>query len=367
MRSSDPVRFAIVGGGVMSENHVRALAAAPETRLVAIADYPRDRGGREGRGAELARKNGVEIYQPDYRRLLDDPRVEALIIVLPNNLHAEVALQAIEAGKHVVIEKPLCLLLADADLIVERAREKKVVVGYAEELPFVPKFVRAKALVQKGAIGELFFLKQVESHSGPYSDWFFDTQQGGGGALMDMGCHSIEYARWMFDKRPVRKVTARMHSYLHKERGPLEDHVIIHLEWDDGKTALLESGWSLHGGMESVSRLQGTRGVLDVDLLRGNGYRMFTLDGVASEGLIPGWTVPELAWLEENGYPQELTEFARAIREGREASESAADGRAVLEIMWAAYASAAQGRTIELPFVPDPFWRYPAQVWVDRK
>lgn len=366
MSSAEPVRFALVGGGVMSENHARALAASPHTTLVAVADYPRDRGGREGRGAELARRHGVARYAPDYRQLLDDPAVEALLVVQPNALHAEVALAAIEAGKHVVIEKPLCLSLADADRIITRARAQGVVVGYAEELPYCPRFLRARELVEKGAIGELFFLKQVEAHAGPYSDWFFDPLLGGGGALMDMGCHSIEYARWMFDKRPVRRVTAQMSRYLHAARGPLDDHVIVHLEWDDGRTALLESGWALHGGMESVSRLQGTRGVLDVDLLRGNGMKLYALDGVADEGLAPGWNVPEYAWLWENGYPQELSDFAEAIRQGRAPRESAEDGRAVLEIMWAAYVSAAEGRTVSLPFVPEARWRYPAEPWVMR-
>lgn len=366
MPSAEPVRFAIVGGGVMSENHVKALAASPDTELVAIADYPRDRQGREGRGAELARKHQIGRYAGDYRRMLEDPAVEAVLVVLPNALHAEVALAAVEAGKHVVIEKPLCLSLADADRLIARAAELKRVIGYAEELPYCPRFLRARELVDKRAIGDLFYLKQIEAHSGPYSDWFFDPPMAGGGALMDMGCHSIEYARWMFGKRPVRRVTARMSAYLHHARGPLDDHVVVHLEWDDGKSALLESGWSLHGGMESTSRLQGTRGVLDVDLLRGNGMRLFALDGVMDEGLIPGWTVPEYAWLWENGYPQELSDFAQAIRSGGVPRESGEDGRAVLEIMWAAYVSAAEGRTVELPFTPDPKWRYPAEPWVSR-
>lgn len=366
MRSSEPVRFAIVGGGVMSDNHARALAAAPDAELVAVADYPRERGGRPGRGAALAQKYGVSRYSADYRQLLDDPAVEALIVVLPNALHAEVALQAVDAGKHVVIEKPLCLLLDDADRLIARAAERGVIVGYAEELPYCPRFLRARELVDKGAIGELFYVKQVEAHSGPYSDWFFDPMMAGGGALMDMGCHSIEYARWMFGKRPVRRVTARMGAYLHRARGPLDDHVVVQLEWDGGQTALLESGWALHGGMESTSRLQGTRGVLDVDLLRGNGMKLFALDGVSDEGLIPGWTVPEYAWLWENGYPQELSDFAQAIRTGRAPRETGQDGRAVLEIMWAAYVSAAEGRTVELPFRPDVRWRYPAEPWVMR-
>lgn len=367
MSSFEPVGYGVVGGGWMAETHARALAAAPQTRLVAIADYPRTRTNAS-RGQALASKYGVETHYDDYRRLFDDPRVEIVLVSLPNVLHAEVALAALDAKKHVVVEKPLCFSLDDADRMLALARQNRRIIGYAEELCFCPKLVRAKELVSSGAIGELFFVKQIEAHAGPYSDWFFDPTLAGGGALMDMGCHSVEYARWMFGKAPVRRVTARMQTFLHKERttpsGTLEDHVLVHLEWDDGKSALLESGWALQGGMESISRLQGTRGVLDVDLLGGNGMELFSMDGSSSAGVFAGWTRPDYEWLWQNGYPQELTEFARAVREERTPSESGADGRAVLEIIWAAYESAATGRTVELPFRPDPRWRHPVEPWI---
>ncbi|MCK6548112.1 Gfo/Idh/MocA family oxidoreductase [Myxococcota bacterium] len=371
MRSSDtPVRVGLIGSGWITRVHAQALRAIPEATIVASADYPRDRGGRAGRGEALATELGIPRYFADYRAMLEDPSVEAVTVALPNALHGEVALAALRAGKHVMIEKPLCLSLAEADAIVALAEERGLVAAYAEELCYCPKYVRGRELVASGVIGKLFWVKQVEAHAGPYSDWFFDPALAGGGAVMDMGCHAIEWARWMFDKSPVRRVTAKMGTWLHGDRatprGLVEDQCVIHLELDDGRAALVEAGWTLHGGMDSIAHLQGTEGVLKIDLLSGTGMELFSMKGHAGHEVPPGWSTPSIEWLRDNGYPQEMADFARAIRTGAPVVESAADGRAVLEIIWAAYASAALGRTIELPYAPPAGIELPVELWIRR-
>lgn len=368
MPSSERVRLGLVGSGMIAGTHLAAARLSQHTQVVALADYPRDRAGRAPRGPELAGAHQVHYFD-DYRRLLEDPTVEVVLVALPNALHAEVTLAALEANKHVIVEKPLCLRLDEADRILALAAAKGRVVAYAEELCYVPKFVRGKGLVERGAIGELFLLKQREIHAGPYSEWFFDPLLGGGGALMDMGCHAIEYARWMFDKRPVRAVTAQIHTYVHQHRrtprGLVDDHCLIHLEFEGGVSAQLEAGWTLQGGMDSTAELQGRRGVLHLDLLKENGLRLYSERGLPGEDLAPGWTTPEYDALWQNGYPQELDDFARAVREGRSPREDAADGRVVLEIIWAAYQSAAEGRTVRLPYTPPAGVASPVLLWAE--
>src|SRR5688500_14321412 len=109
MPSFDPVRFGLIGSGSISRVHELALRATPETKVVACADYPRNRGARSGRGEVMARDLGIVSYHADYRSMLEDRSIEAVTVALPNALHAEVALAALDAGKHVVVEKPLCL------------------------------------------------------------------------------------------------------------------------------------------------------------------------------------------------------------------------------------------------------------------
>ncbi len=100
-------------------------------------------------------------------------------------------LAAARAGKHVIVEKPLCMTLEEADEMIAVCREHGRKLMYAEELCFAPKYERVRKLVGEGAVGDVYMLKQLEKHSGPHSDWFWDVNQSGGGVLMDMGCHAF--------------------------------------------------------------------------------------------------------------------------------------------------------------------------------
>lgn len=361
MPSRDPVRFGLIGSGWITEQHLAAFARIDEAEVVAIADVPRERD-RPGRGEALAEKNGVD-YFVDYRRMLEHEAVEAVTVALPNSLHASVTMEALAADKHVVVEKPLCFTLEEADAILAAAAAKDLVVGYAEELCYCPKLVRAKALVQSGAIGRMFWLDQREIHGGPYSDWFFTPELAGGGALMDMGCHAIAYALWMFDNAEVKSVTAHVDRLRH--RAPLDDHVELRIEFEGDRFARLLAGWTLPGGMSSAARLVGTEGVVDVDLLESNGLSMFSEHGAQDHPA--GWSRPDFEWLWQNGYPQEMADFARAIRAGTKPLMSAEDGRRSLEIMWAAYVSAAERRTVTFPFTPPANAPYPAAPWLESR
>ena len=141
----------------------------------------------------------------------------------PNRLHAAHALAALAAGKHVVVEKPLCLTLDEADALCAAATRQGVVLGYAENLCFAPLYRRARELVREGAVGRVLWARQVEKHGGPYSPWFFDRAEAGGGALMDMGCHGIEALRFVFDRPAVRAVSARLATTLHADKTDLDD------------------------------------------------------------------------------------------------------------------------------------------------
>ena len=183
-----------------------ALARAGGAILVAVAS--RTRAAAE----KLAGPAGAKAYAFDeLGALLADPRVELVCVNSPNRLHAEQALAALEAGKHVVVEKPLCLTTADADALCATAARHGRVLGYAENLCFAPLYRRARELIREGAVGKVHWARQVEKHGGPYSPWFFTRADAGGGALMDMGCHGIEALRFAFG-RPAGRARSRRGS-----------------------------------------------------------------------------------------------------------------------------------------------------------
>ncbi|MBN2494380.1 MAG: Gfo/Idh/MocA family oxidoreductase [Deltaproteobacteria bacterium] len=353
------IKIGIVGSGFIADVHARSFLEVPGARVAAHCDVDTQRG------RDFAARQRIERSFADYSSMLADGGVDAVVLGVPNCLHAEMALEAARAGKHVIVEKPLCLRLEEADQMIATCREAGVLLCYAEELCFCPKYVRAKEIADEGAIGKVYRVKQEEKHAGPYSQWFFEPEAAGGGILMDMGCHSIEFARWALGKPAVKAVTCFMDTVLHGERGPLEDDVVMLLEFDGGQTALLESSWALLGGMESVTSLLGTAGVIHADLLRGQGLKVFSAQGYGDyKPAAQGWTFPDYEWLFNNGYPQEDRHFVECMRDGSQPSESGEDGKAVLEIMLACYASAAEGRRIELPYVPPDDIGVPVEIWL---
>src|SRR4030095_4075417 len=151
---------------------------------------------------------------------------------------------AAAAGKHVICEKPLCVTLAEADRMIHACRSAGVKLMYAEELCFTPKYVRAKQLADEGALGKVYLVKQSEKHNGPHADWFWDVERSGGGVTLDMGCHAVEFFRWMLGKPAAAGVFAQMGTASHAERTQGEDNAILMVEFENGAVGLAEESWA---------------------------------------------------------------------------------------------------------------------------
>ena len=119
-------------------------------------------------------------------------------------------LDAAAAGKHVICEKPLATNLEQATAMVEACKNAGVMLALAEQICFAPELVRVRELVRQNALGKVFHVHQRHQHGGPHSPWFFSREQAGGGVLMDMGCHSIEAARFVLDYPRALAVYARI-------------------------------------------------------------------------------------------------------------------------------------------------------------
>ncbi len=343
--------IALIGSGWISRQYAEAIRQVDGARLVAVAS-------RGAQGAEtLARDFDAPLRATfdTLDTLLADERIDVICVNSPNYLHAEHAIAALRAGKHVVIEKPMCMSYAEADAILAAARDSRRGVAYAENLVFAPRFVRARELIREGAIGRVRWARQVEKHGGPYSPWFWRAHEAGGGALADMGCHGIECLRWLLDKPPIRRVRAHLARLRHRDKTALDDDATVLMELDDDAYLVSESSWAVTTGMQSRLEVHGSEGSLEVDLLAGPGARLCRAGGE--------WEILEDPDCGDSGYVAQLKHFLDCFRSAREPEEGAADGRAVLEILLAAYASAARGTPIELPFDPGPVLR-PVELWV---
>jgi predicted dehydrogenase len=359
----DNVGVAFIGSQFVSHIHAESLSRVPDANLVAVASKT------EAHARAFAEGFQIPKYFTDYRRVLELPEVDVVLIGVPNDLHAGIVVDCARAGKHAIIEKPFCMNMDEADRMIAACREARVKLMYAEELCFTPKYVRAKNLIDEGAIGRLYLIKQSEKHSGPHSDWFWDVDRSGGGVLLDMGCHGIEFARWILGKPPVKSVYSQVGTYVHRDRTRGDDNSILIIEFQGGATALIEDSWAKEGGMDDTAEFYGSAGVIYADVLRGSSLVTFSKAGygyaVEKAASTAGWTFTmyEEAW--NYGFPQELDHFIRCVKDDLVPLETGEDGRAVLEILFAAYESAATGTKIEFPYTPR-FGSRPIESWLKR-
>src|SRR5882672_1140611 len=165
------VKVGIIGSRFQADCIAAAVKAVPEeAELVAVASPTK------GNAADFAKRHSIRHSYTDYRELLRNPEVEMISITAPNRLHAEITIAAAKSGKHVVCEKPLCMTLEEADAMIDVCRQAGVLLLYAEELFFAPKYVKAKQMADEGAFGRVHLVKQGEKHSGPHADWFLGRQ-----------------------------------------------------------------------------------------------------------------------------------------------------------------------------------------------
>jgi myo-inositol 2-dehydrogenase / D-chiro-inositol 1-dehydrogenase len=356
-------RVALLGAGFIADIHIESYHRfVPDAEVVAV--YTR----KPQRARAFARKHGIAQSFSDLEAAITESDCDVVDVCLPNFLHHRAVLSAARAGKHVVVEKPLAMNLEEADEMIGACRTAKRKLCYAEELCFAPKYERVRKLVNEGAIGKIYQMRQCEKHSGPHSDWFYDIKQSGGGAIMDMGCHGIAWFRWMLGGRPkVKCVQAHLQGGLiHGKRTRGEENSLVMVEFAEGAVGVAENSWAKHGGMDDRAEVYGTGGVVYADLFMGNAALTYSERGygyaMEKAGSTRGWSFTVFEEAFNQGYPQELKHFIQCIREGKEPVVTGEDGRAVLEIILAAYESAGTGRKVKLPFRPKV--RKPVDLWI---
>ena len=225
-------KVAVLGCGFISEIHVTSYQRfVPDAEVVAVYSHNLDKA------KAYAEKMGVPAYYDDVDKLLAECECDIVDICLPNFLHHGVCVKAAKAGKHVIVEKPLCLSIQEADEMIAACKENGKLLMYAEELCFAPKYERVRAIVESGAVGALYMLKQAEKHSGPHSRWFYESDKSGGGVMMDMGCHAIAWFMWMLKGATPKSVYGNFMKVYHDTDA--EDHSVTQVEFDyKGKTVL---------------------------------------------------------------------------------------------------------------------------------
>ncbi len=185
------IRIGMIGAGAIAPMHCRGILSHPSGELVALADSSRERADA------LAREFRIPTVYRDYRKLIDDRSIEAVSVALPNFLHAPVTIAALEAGKHVLLEKPFATSEAEALSVIGAAERSGRILTVGMNQRFTVEAQTVRALVERGELGEVYHLKAHwtrRSGAPRFGTWFADRKRSGGGALLDIGVHMLDLA-----------------------------------------------------------------------------------------------------------------------------------------------------------------------------
>ena len=353
------LRVAFIGAGRIADLHALAYRDHPEAELYAVCDA--DPEHTAWRAAEW----GAGLSLTDYRELLADSRVDAVEVLTPHHLHAEMAVAALAAGKHVSLQKPMARTLAEADAIVQAAAAAPGrVFRVFENYRYYPPYVRAKELLDAGEIGRAVSMRVKVIGGNPKYGWRVPVQSwawrldeslsGGGPSMFDHGYHIFSVAMWLFG--PVEEVFAWIERTEIAAGVSIDSPALIAWKHPDAGSGGRFGSWETVNSAEMMVRsryysndewleITGSRGVIWVTRCTGQMLEAPPLvlyrDGEtrAIHDIDSDWASSFVAgthaWL-------------RAIGDGGAPELTAAEGREVLRFSLAAHRSAGEGRPVRL-------------------
>jgi predicted dehydrogenase len=272
------LKIGVIGVGSISEYHIKPYMKNPEAEVVALCDLNEER--LKTKGQEF----GAEHLYTDYRELLKNDEIDAVSICTWNNSHAEIAVAALEAGKHVLVEKPLSITVEEA-VAVQKAAEKsnKVAqVGFVRRFGDNTKIL--KRFLDAGDLGELYYAKaSILRRLGNPGGWFSDRERSGGGPLIDLGVHVIDLCWYLMGKPKAVSVTGNTYSLLGNRsnvenldfykaadydpgKNDVEDLTNALIRFENGASLLVDVSFTLHAKEDTVSvKVYGDKGGAEIE------------------------------------------------------------------------------------------------------
>lgn len=345
------INVGVIGLGHMGRLHMMNCLHIDDVKVIAAADSSK-------KTLKKARSVGVKNLYTDYHDLLQNPKIDVVIISLPNFLHFESAQLALENGLHVFIEKPMATTSKECREIVNLVKKsgRKFMIGHS--LRFVEAVEKIKDVAEKGYLGSIEALTLEDVINGPFShpavpvpvsDWWFDPKKAGGGVLLDLGYHMIDLSRFF-----VGDSTVLFSCLDHKFNLPVEDSAIVVLQSSHSSAkSIVNVGWyqkTVFPKFNFRLIVHGNAGYMSTDeLIPHNLYYHAAKEGIKNLiRRVTGRKIHPLSYTYfYESYFKELKHFFDCIKQDLEPSVSAVDGLKTLEIIEEAYSISASQSKVE--------------------
>ena len=333
-----PIGWGILGTGSLVKNHMGpAIGKAADARLVAVCDVNSEMA------REFAGKHGVSRVYDTLDKMVEDPDIDVLLIATPNNLHARQTIQAAEAGKHVLCEKPMALTVPDCKQMIEACERHNVKLGVDFQNRYHPAHVEARRLIQAGVTGDVPVVEARYcrgSFRGFTKNWRTDPAIAGAGALMGQGLHPIDLLRFLLDSE-VREVRALTDEA--PPSRPVDEMDYIVLTFDNDTRGVVIAG-ALAPRPDNDAVLYGSKAKITCKGTVGmwlRGELWVESDTFGSRTTFPEKDFPEI-------YLRVVEDFNRCILEDSKPEISGENGLQMVRIANAVLESSRQGRAIRV-------------------
>jgi predicted dehydrogenase len=340
---SQTLRFGLIGCGRIAPHHARALEDLPGAELMAVVDVIEERAYR------FADDYGADPYT-DYHDMLQRPDIDVVNICTPSGMHAQMAIDAANAGKHVLVEKPMALSLDDADRMIAAARANHVKLCVSFQNRYNPPIQDLQAVVQSGKLGKLrlanvtvrWYRTQEYYEDGWHGTWAMD-----GGALMNQSIHHVDALVWLMGE-PLESVFAYSATLAHRMEA--EDTIVAVLRFASGALASIEASTiTFPTDLEGSITFLGETGTVKVGGVALNRKELWKIDGeLDQEADILNTNQADPMNVYGTSHPRVFADMVAAIREGREPFINGEQGRGALQAVLAIYESARTGQPVYL-------------------
>ncbi len=359
MAEAKTIRVGVIGCGA-GMFHLRGYSQDPRVKIVALAGLDTDRCER------LAKQYDVPRIYTDYQDLLSDHDIDAVSVVVPNNLHWPVTRDAFEAGKHVLVEKPLAGTVADGERMVAAAKEHGKRLGIAFQRRWRHDVQIVRDQIASGVMGDVYYAKAFwmrRTGIPGWGSWFTNKQAAGGGPLIDLGVHVLDMALYMLGNPTITSVSAATYDKIGSQgkgnlpsaMGPrtggsnsyeVEDLATAFLRFGNGGTLLLEAAWAAYTEMTDEFGVQvyGSNGGAKI---HSKDYAdIGTLQLFSDIGDTAVDSTPRLQ--SRDGHAQICSNFIDAILDGAPLSPDGQEGLDRVRVIEAIYRSAELGREVAI-------------------
>ncbi|WP_123041010.1 Gfo/Idh/MocA family protein [Cohnella candidum] len=347
------LKVAVIGAGSISEVHFAGYDQNPEATIVAVCDL------NEERAKAKADKYKAEKVYTDYRELLADPGIDAVSICTWNNSHAEIAVAALEAGKHVLVEKPLCKTVEEALRVQEAVRQsgKTLQVGFVRRYSSNTQIV--KQFLEAGELGEIYYAKaSCLRRLGNPGGWFSDKERSGGGPLIDLGVHIIDLCWYLMGRPKVKSVSGNTYNRLGNRahvkglsfykasdydasKNTVEDLANAVIRFENGASLLVDVSFTLHALKDEITvKIYGDKGGAEIE----PELAIVTEKHDTILNMTP--QVDNLSFNFTQGFNSEVNHFVDACFGRKETLSPVEDGVEMMKILCGIYESAEKGREV---------------------